>query len=139
MTMKRCRWTSTRSSSCAPWIPPAPDAARGLYVTFTPLEGLSETVLEYLPGGELPQGPQTGEKHVTLVGWDDVPHLSEASKASLRASIPPYQLDARTRGIPMLGAGAIYPVEEALWLVDDFPIPPHWRQAYGLDVGWQRT
>lgn len=110
-----------------------------LYVTFTPLEGLSETVLEYLPGGELPQGPQTGEKHVTLVGWDDVPHLSEASKASLRAAIPAYQLDARTRGIPMLGAGAIFPVPEDAYLVDDFPIPAHWLRAYGLDVGWNRT
>ncbi len=110
-----------------------------LYVTFTPLEGLSETVLEYLPSGELPEGPQAGEKHVTLVGWDDVPHLSEASKASLRATIPAYQLDARTRGIPMLGAGAIFPVPEEAYLVDDFPLPPHWRRAYGLDVGWNRT
>jgi phage terminase large subunit-like protein len=110
-----------------------------LYVTFTPLEGLSETVLEYLPSGELPDGPQPGEKHVTLVGWDDVPHLSEASKASLRATIPAYQLDARTRGIPMLGAGAIYPVPEEAYLVDDFPIPPHWLRAYGMDVGWNRT
>ena len=108
-------------------------------LTFTPLMGMSETVLDYLPDGELPQGPQTGAKYVVNAGWDDVPHLSEATKAVLLAAMPAHQRDARTRGLPLLGAGAIFPVPEDVWLVDDFPIPPHWLRAYGLDVGWNRT
>ena len=110
-----------------------------LLLTFTPLLGLCETVLSFLPDGQLPTGEQTGSTYVVNATWDDVPHLDEATKAELRKAIPPYQLDARTRGLPVLGAGAIYPVDELSFLVDDFPLPPHWKRAYGLDVGWQRT
>ena len=66
--------------------------------TFTPLQGLSETVLQFLPDGQLPDGEQTGERYVVNASWDDVPHLSEAQKAEYRRSVPAYQLDARTRG-----------------------------------------
>jgi hypothetical protein len=71
--------------------------------------------------------------------WDDAPHLSEDAKAELWRSIPPYQRDARSKGVPQLGSGAIYPIAEDDILVDDFPIPPHWRRVYGLDVGWNKT
>jgi len=107
--------------------------------TFTPLQGLSDTVLEYLPDGQLPVGAQTDMKYVVNITWDDVPHLSEADKAAFLAAIPPYQRDARTRGLPVLGAGVIYPVPEDDYLVDDFQVPKHWRRAYALDVGWNRT
>jgi phage terminase large subunit-like protein len=107
--------------------------------TFTPLQGLSETVLEYLPDGQLPTHAQTDMKYIVNITWDDVPHLSEADKAAFLAAIPPYQRDARTRGLPVLGAGAIYPVPEDDYLVDPFQVPIHWRKAYAMDVGWNRT
>ena len=71
--------------------------------------------------------------------WDDAPHLSQASKDSLWASYPPYQRDARTKGIPQLGAGAIYPVEESFIAVKDFEIPPEWPRGFALDTGWNWT
>ncbi|MDX1555812.1 MAG: terminase family protein [Xanthomonadales bacterium] len=108
-------------------------------LTFTPLQGLSDVVLQFMPDGQFPEGEQTGSKYVVNAGWDDVPHLSEDAKEELKKAIPPWQLDARTRGIPALGAGAIFPVPEDDYLVDDFEIPPHWRRAYALDVGWNRT
>jgi phage terminase large subunit-like protein len=109
-------------------------------LTFTPLLGMSETVLHYLPNGEVPpDGPLTDAAYFVNASWDDVPHLSQAVKAELLAALPPYLRDAASRGLPLLSAGAIYPVPDDAWLVDDFPIPPHWKQAYGLDVGWQRT
>jgi len=74
-----------------------------------------------------------------MAGWDDVPHLSAAAKEELLSAYPPHQRDARTKGIPRLGAGAIYPIEESMIVVDDFPIPHHWPRAYGMDVGWNRT
>lgn len=74
-----------------------------------------------------------------MASWDDVPHLSEKDKADLRASFPAYQVDARTKGIPQLGSGAIYPVPESDIVVEPFEIPRHWVRAYGLDVGWNRT
>ena len=71
--------------------------------------------------------------------WDEVPHLTEEAKAELWASIPPSQRDARAKGIPSLGAGAIYPLVEEDIVIPDFPIPEHYQRGYGMDVGWQKT
>lgn len=71
--------------------------------------------------------------------WWDIPHLSEEDRNKLLSSIPQFQRDARTKGIPQLGAGAIYPVPESEILIDDMPIPDHWKRVYALDVGWNRT
>lgn len=108
--------------------------------TFTPLLGMSETVMYYLEDGSFEKlGDKGGGRYVIMATWDDIPHLTAAQKAELKRSIPAYQLDARTRGIPQLGSGAIYPVAEADVIVSDFHIPDHWPRAYGLDVGWNRT
>jgi len=108
--------------------------------TFTPLEGLSETVLTFLPDGKVPEKP--GEKNGKFVigaTWDDAPHLTEEQKTELWKSIPPYQRDARSKGIPQLGSGAIYPIpEDQIW-VPDFEIPVHWPRCFSLDVGWNWT
>lgn len=71
--------------------------------------------------------------------WDDVPHLTTEAKAELWASIPPYQRDARSKGVPQLGSGAIYPVPESEIVCDPFAIPSYWPRSYGMDVGWNRT
>jgi hypothetical protein len=78
-------------------------------------------------------------KFVVMANWDDVPHLSDEDKKALWESIPPYQRDARSKGIPQLGAGAIYPVPESEFKVHPFDIPTYWPRAYGMDVGWNRT
>lgn len=72
-------------------------------------------------------------------GWDDVPHLDADAKAELLAETPEWLRDARSQGIPSLGAGAIYPIPEHRIRVDPFPIPSHWPRCYSLDVGWNWT
>lgn len=81
----------------------------------------------------------TPSKYTVFAGWDDVPHLDERTKKELLASTPPHLRDARSRGIPSLGSGAIYPVEESEVVIDDIPIPDHWLRVYAMDVGWNRT
>jgi hypothetical protein len=78
-------------------------------------------------------------RHVTLAGWDDAPHLSEEAKAELLSAYSLRERDARTKGIPQLGSGAIYPVNEADIVCDPFDLPVHFQHVYGLDVGWNRT
>lgn len=109
-----------------------------IMLTFTPLMGMSETVMSFLPGGEIAEKKE-GSKCVVMAGWDDVPHLTAQMKEELLASIPPFQRDARSKGIPQLGSGAIFPVPESDIVVSDMPIPEHWPRAYGMDVGWNRT
>lgn len=116
---------------------------KGLLIeTFTPLRGLTPIVLKYL--GEEARIPDervaaNGDRAFVMAGWDDVPHLDEESKARMHAEAEPHLKDARSKGIPTLGSGAIYPVPEAQIVVPDFEIPRHWPRAYGLDVGWNCT
>lgn len=78
-------------------------------------------------------------KHVTTATWDDAPHLSDEAKAELMSEIPPHLRDARTKGIPSLGAGAIYPIPESEIVCDPFEMPEFWPRCFGMDVGWNRT
>jgi phage terminase large subunit-like protein len=104
-----------------------------LLTTFTPLKGMSDTIM-FLEKKAL-------EKKIIVVTatWDDAPHLDEESKRDMLSAYPPHQRDARSKGIPSMGSGAIYPVNEADIVCDPFIIPKHWRYAYGLDVGWNFT
>lgn len=104
-----------------------------LMTTFTPLKGMSDTIM-FLEKKAL-------DKKICVVTatWDDAPHLDEDSKAEMLLAYPPHQRDARSKGIPSMGSGAIYPVNEADIVCDPFIIPKHWKHAYGLDVGWNYT
>jgi phage terminase large subunit-like protein len=102
-------------------------------LTFTPLWGMTEIVRQFL------EAEPGGQKRTVTTTWDDAPHLSPEARAELYASIPAYQRDARTKGIPQLGSGAIYQIGDEDLLVKPFEIPEHWPRAYGLDVGWNRT
>jgi phage terminase large subunit-like protein len=104
---------------------------------FTPLQGLSDTVLLFMPGGRVPS--DMGKRFIIQASWDDAPHLSKKDKEDIISSYSPHERDARTKGIPQLGAGKIYPIDESELLVDDFEIPEYWIQAYGFDVGWKAT
>jgi len=106
-----------------------------LMLTFTPLKGLSDTILNFLDGNTLSEGSLGNGKYVVRCGWDDVPHLSASDKAILLASIPPWARDARTRGIPQMGSGAIYPIPLGEVSVARFEIPKHWKRFAGMDVG----
>lgn len=81
----------------------------------------------------------TPSRYMVQAGWGDVPHLSEDAKRELYESTPAHLQDARSKGIPTIGSGAIYPIEESLLKVMPFPLPLHWPRAYALDVGWKCT
>lgn len=78
-------------------------------------------------------------KKLITATWDDVPHLSKQQKTELWEAMPPHERDARSKGVPILGSGAIYPVEASKYECEDFELPVYWPRAYGMDVGWKRT
>lgn len=111
--------------------------SRGVvYTTFTPLQGMSDVVRGF-------KEPETDEaeahKWYIQAGWDDVPHIHEDEKTALIATTPPYQIEARTKGEPALGSGAIYPIPERDITVPNEPIPMSWPRCFAMDVGWNRT
>src|SRR5690348_15083971 len=73
------------------------------------------------------------------ISWDDVPHLDAKAKASIIDSYLPHEREARTKGIPSLGAGAIYPIPESDIVCEPFEFPLWYRHVFALDVGWNRT
>jgi hypothetical protein len=111
-----------------------PGEPNGIVIaTLTPLWGMTALVRDFL------EAPKDGPKYFTQCTWDEAPHLSPATREKLWKSIPSFQRDARTRGIPQLGSGAIYKFADEDILVTPFPIPDFWPRAYGLDVDWNKT
>lgn len=106
------------------------NATQGLtWLTFTPLMGMSNVVKRYLKD----KAPGTYVVHMTL---EDAEHYTPEERAAIMAKYPAHQLKARAQGLPVLGSGLIYPVDEQSILVDPFPIPAHWARICGLDFGW---
>lgn len=93
----------------------------------TPLMGMSLVVSIFMKGG-----PGIFLKNVT---WDDAPHLDKESRERLLLSIPEHERDTRSKGIPMMGSGAVYPVRDQDIVCDPIAIPKHWARVVGIDFG----
>ncbi len=100
-----------------------------IFMTLTPLLGETETILHFTQ-------PKAEGIFWINADWDDAPHLDKARKAALLASYPHHQRDARTKGIPMLGEGGVFPISEDQIVCDPFEIPAHWPQIAGVDFGF---
>jgi phage terminase large subunit-like protein len=130
-------------------------------VTFTPLKGLTPFVVNYLskatflagarpitvPANE--NGDDEGEdgrfkdlvrsKAVIQAGWDDAPWLEDDQKAKMLDDTAPHLRAARSKGIPAMGSGNVYPVPFEEISCKPFKIPDHYKRMYALDVGWNKT
>jgi phage terminase large subunit-like protein len=124
------------------WLDEEPDAsifsealtptniARGPSVlTFTPLKGMSTVVKRYL----LDKSP---DRHVTTMTLDDAAHYSAEDKARIAAQYSDHERDTRTKGVPQMGSGRVFLVDEEKLLVEPFECPRHWVRVGGLDPGW---
>lgn len=78
----------------------------------------------------------TASKYLVMAGWNDVPHLDEKTKRELLDSTPLHLREARSKGIPVLGSGRIFPIDEALITVEPFALPDLWPRICGCDFGW---
>lgn len=99
-------------------------------LTMTPLLGLTEMV-RHFTGSSRAEG-----KAVVQAGWADATFLDADAVATLRASLRPHEREAREFGVPQLGRGRVFPVDEVLVACPRFEIPDGWRRCFGLDFGW---
>lgn len=109
-----------------------------VYMTFTPLFGMSEVVMRYL-------NEKSEDRAVVTMTIDDVPlsHFPGANdeeraafKAKVIAGYLPHEREARAKGVPMLGSGRIFQIIEESILEDPLTyIPPHWVKGWGIDFG----
>jgi phage terminase large subunit-like protein len=98
-----------------------------LLVTFTPLLGVTELVQHFQEGG--------AGIYLKGASWDDAPHLNKEARDKLSASYRVHERSARTKGIPMMGEGAVFPVEDESISVQAFDVPKHWARIKGCDFG----
>ncbi|MEX2741097.1 terminase family protein [Rhizobium mongolense] len=102
--------------------------------TFTPLLGMSTVVARFI----MPAADDIASVHrqVTSMTIDDAEHYTPEQRAQIIASYPAHEREARSKGVPTLGSGLIFPVLEENIIVEPFAIPKHWPQIGGLDFGW---
>lgn len=100
-----------------------------VWMSFTPLLGMSDVVQRFLLSQ--PEGT-----HVTTMTLDDVAHYGSAEREAILASYPVHERQARAYGVPGMGSGRVFPIEEEALAIDAFAIPVHWPRIGGLDFGW---
>lgn len=98
-------------------------------LSLTPENGQTNLINQFI--SELQPG-----QYMQNVTWNDAPHLTEETKQQLLAAIPEYQRDMRTKGIPLLGSGAIFPIPESRIKHEMDSVPNYWPRIAGIDFGW---
>jgi phage terminase large subunit-like protein len=98
-------------------------------MSFTPLQGMSTVVRRFL----VDPTPDRADVNMTI---DDAEHIPAAERARIIASFPAHEREARSKGIPTLGSGRIFPADEALISEPAMVLPDHWARIAGMDFGW---
>ena len=99
-----------------------------LLVGYTPLLGDTALTTHFKDSDD------PGVYYVTA-GWDDAPHMSDADKKMIKSQYKDHEVDARTKGIPMMGEGRIFTTTENMWTIDPIKVPDYWARIKGIDFG----
>ncbi len=100
------------------------------FMTFTPLMGMTDVVTWFFPE------PDSPDRHLTRMEIEDAQHIPVEERARIISRYPPHEREARSKGIPILGEGRVFQVEEELLIEDPPRIPPYWARIVGLDLGY---
>jgi phage terminase large subunit-like protein len=103
-----------------------------IWLTETPLLGVSEVVRRFLH-------EKSPDRHVTMMTIEDALHYSAEERQKIIDSYPPHERECRTAGIPILGSGRIFPVEEIKIAIEHREFPGHWPRIGAVDFGWSHN
>lgn len=101
-----------------------------VWMTFTPLMGMSEVVKRFLM-------EKSDDRSVTTMTIEEAEHYTPEERARIIASYPEHEREARTKGIPVLGSGRVFPVTEESIRENALVLPDIWTRIAGLDIGGQ--
>lgn len=114
---------------------------RGMvYMTFTPENGMTETVASFM--NHLKKG-----QSLTNATWDDATedvktlrgkngHLNNEVMEQILSAYSPHEREMRRYGRPTVGSGLIFPIMEDNIMTDAIPIEDHWPRIAAIDFGW---
>ena len=112
-------------------------------LTFTPENGMTQLVCKFMGvsyegGDEDEEVVDFGDSAMFYMGatWDDAPHINDEVKAQILSIYPSYQKKMRSKGVPLMGSGLIYPFDEDDLKCDPFEVPDYWFVINAMDFGW---
>lgn len=100
-----------------------------LALTFTPLMGRSEVVKQFYE-------EESEDRALVIMTIMDAKHIAPEERAKIIAGYARHERDARVNGVPMMGAGLIFPYDDAMIAeprIED--IPAHWLKLWSIDFG----
>jgi phage terminase large subunit-like protein len=100
------------------------------FMTFTPLLGMSEVVRRFLQ-------QKSDDRHVTVMTLNEAEHISEEKRKQIVAGYPLHEVEARTKGTPILGSGRIFPIAEERLAIEHRTFPDHWPRIGAMDFGYE--
>ena len=100
-----------------------------VYMTFTPEQGMTETVSQFV--NHLKDGQE-----LIQATCNDAPHMTKDIRAQILSALPPHERKMREMGIPQLGSGLVFPVSEDDVVCEHFEIPEYFPRICGIDFGW---
>jgi phage terminase large subunit-like protein len=98
-------------------------------LTFTPLLGMTNVVRRFIPA-------VSQDRADVVMTIEDVDHYSADQKRKIIESYPAHEREARTKGIPTLGSGRVFPVVEDLVRWEAIALPRYYKRIIGIDFGW---
>jgi phage terminase large subunit-like protein len=101
-----------------------------IYLCFTPLMGMSVIVRRFLD-------ESSPDRAVIRMTIDDAEHIPLAERQRVIDAYPEHEREARTRGVPQLGSGRIYPIAESIICIPPMEIPQHFARLIAVDFGYQ--
>jgi phage terminase large subunit-like protein len=106
------------------------NATGGLnWLTATPLKGMTDVIKSFVIS------PTPARKTITMT-IDDAEHYTPEQRKEIADSYPAHEREARTKGIPTLGSGRVFPVSEEMITEQAIHVPDIWARIAGHDFGW---
>lgn len=102
-----------------------------MYMAFTPLKGMTPLVQEFW-------GHDNPEKFLVCMNIYEASHYTPEKIAkieSLYSGLSVAERKARMMGVPTMGTGLIYPIEDKEIMYEPMAIPKKWRRLAALDFG----
>lgn len=126
-----------------------------LFLTFTPLNGMSDVVSNFMDpegnGSGAAQGTHAQKTVINMTIYDCVGgfwpagtpwaglawkgHYTKPRADAIVAAYPKHERRTRALGVPMMGEGMVWPYEADDFTVSPFEIPKFWPQIGSVDFG----
>jgi phage terminase large subunit-like protein len=98
-------------------------------ITFTPMQGMSKVVLRFL-------NEPSDTRFVIGMTIEDAEHIPPEKRRAIIDAYMPHEREARAKGIPMMGEGAVFTTPESMIMEPAIEyVPEHWSKLWNMDFG----